>query len=147
MKWWHQLPVILVFWMLNFKPAFSLSSFTLIKRFFSSSSLSAIKVASATYLKLLIFLPTISIPVCESSSLAFHMMKFAYNLNKHGANILPCQTPFPVLNQCVSPCLVLTAASWLAYMYLKRQVRWSGILISLRIFLNFLWSTLSKALV
>ena len=35
--------LILVFWMLSFKPAFSLSSFTFIKRFFSSSSLSAIR--------------------------------------------------------------------------------------------------------
>ena len=34
--------MILVFWMLSFKPAFSLSSFTFIKRLFSSSSLSAI---------------------------------------------------------------------------------------------------------
>ena len=36
--------MILVFWMLSFKPAFSLSSFTFIKRLFSSSSLSAIRV-------------------------------------------------------------------------------------------------------
>ena len=34
---------ILVFWVLSFKPAFSLSSFTLIKRFFSSSLLSALE--------------------------------------------------------------------------------------------------------
>ena len=34
--------MILVFWMLNFKPTFSLCSFTFIKRLFSSSSLSAI---------------------------------------------------------------------------------------------------------
>ena len=33
-----------VFWMLSFKPTFSLSSFTFIKRLFSSSSLSAIRV-------------------------------------------------------------------------------------------------------
>ena len=33
--------MILVFWMLGFKPAFSLSSYTFIKRLFSSSSLSA----------------------------------------------------------------------------------------------------------
>ena len=33
--------VILVFWMLSFKPTISLSSFTFIKRLFSSSSLSA----------------------------------------------------------------------------------------------------------
>ena len=36
--------MILVFWMLSFKPAFSLTSFTFIKRLFSSSSLSAIRV-------------------------------------------------------------------------------------------------------
>ena len=34
--------MILVFWMLSFKPTFSLSFFTFIKRLFSSSSLSAI---------------------------------------------------------------------------------------------------------
>ena len=49
--------MILVFWMLYFKPAFSLSSFTFIKRLFSSSSLSAIRVVSSAYLRLLIFLP------------------------------------------------------------------------------------------
>ena len=42
--------VILVFRMLSFKPAVSLSSFTRIKRLFSSSSLSAIKVVSSAYL-------------------------------------------------------------------------------------------------
>ena len=36
--------MIFVFWMLRFKPTFSLSSFTFIKRLFSSSSLSAIRV-------------------------------------------------------------------------------------------------------
>ena len=39
----------LVFWMLSFKPIFSLSSFTFIKRLFSSSSLSAIRVVSSAY--------------------------------------------------------------------------------------------------
>ena len=42
---WHEVmgmdAMIFVFWMLRFKPAFSLSSFTFIKRLFSSSSLSA----------------------------------------------------------------------------------------------------------
>ena len=51
--------MILVFWMLSFKPTFSLSSFTFIMRFFSSSSLSAIRVVSSAYLRLLIFLPAI----------------------------------------------------------------------------------------
>ena len=38
--------MILVFWVLSFKPTFSLSSFTFNKRLFSSSSLSAISVVS-----------------------------------------------------------------------------------------------------
>ena len=56
--------MIFIFWMLNFKPAFSLSSFTFIKRLFSYSSLSGNKVVSSVYLKLLIFLPAILIPAC-----------------------------------------------------------------------------------
>ena len=54
--------MILVFWMLSFKPTFSLSSFTFIKRLFRSSSLSAIRVVSSANLRLLIFLPAILIP-------------------------------------------------------------------------------------
>ena len=61
----------LVFWMLNFKPAFSFSSFTLIKRLFSSSSLSVIRVVSSAYLRLLIFLPAILIPVWASAAQHF----------------------------------------------------------------------------
>ena len=57
----------LVFWMLSFKSAFSLSSFTFIKRLFSSSSLSAIRVVSSAYLRLLIFFLTIWIPAYASS--------------------------------------------------------------------------------
>ena len=78
----------LVFWMLSFKPTFSLSSFTFIKRFFSSYSLSAIRVVSSAYLRLLVFLPAILIPACASSSPAFLMMYSAYKLNKQGDNIL-----------------------------------------------------------
>ena len=71
--------VILVFWMLSFKPTFSLSSFMFIKRFFSSSSFSAIRVVSSGYLRLLIFLPAILIPACASSSPVFLTMYSAYN--------------------------------------------------------------------
>ena len=63
--------MILGFWMLNFKPAFSPSSFTFIKRLFSSSSLSAIRVMSSACLRLLIYLWPILILACASSSLAF----------------------------------------------------------------------------
>ena len=52
---------------------------------------------------------------------------------------------FPIWNQSV-PCPVLTVASWPAYWFLRRQVRWSGIPISLRIFHSLLWFTQSKAL-
>ena len=70
------------FWMLSFKPTFSLSSFTFIKRLFSSSSLSAVRVVSSAYLKLLIVLPAILSPAWASFSLAFHMMFSAYKLNE-----------------------------------------------------------------
>ena len=49
--------------------------------------LSAIRVVSSAYLRLLIFLPAILIPACASSSLAFLMMYSAYKLNKQGGNI------------------------------------------------------------
>ena len=49
----------LMFWMLSFKTVFSISSFTFIKRLFSFSLFSAIRVVSSVYLKLLIFLPAI----------------------------------------------------------------------------------------
>ena len=39
-----------------------------------------------------------------------------------------------IWNQSVVPCQVLTVASWFAYRFLRRQVRWSGTPISLRIF-------------
>ena len=139
--------MILVFWMLSFKPVFfSLSSFTFIKRLFSYSLISAFRVVSSAYLRLLIFLPAILIPGCASSSPAFHMMYSAYKLNKQGDNIQPWHPPFPIWNQSVVPCPVLTVATWPVFRFLKRQVRWSGIPISLRIFHHFLWSTQSKAL-
>ena len=45
--------MILVFWMLSFKPDFSFSSFSFIKRLFSSSLPSAIAVVSSAYMRLL----------------------------------------------------------------------------------------------
>ena len=116
----------LSFWTWSFKPAFSISSFTLIKRLFSSSSLSAIRVVSSAYLWLLIFLPAILIPACASFSLAFQMMYSAYTSNKQDDNIQPWRTPFPILNQSDVPCPVLTVASWPVYRLLRRR---SGILI------------------
>ena len=61
--------MILVFLMLGFKPGFSLSSFTFIKRLFSSSSLSAIRVVSSAYLMLLIFTALLRYKKIEDSKL------------------------------------------------------------------------------
>ena len=61
-------------------------------------------------------------------------MYTAYKLNKQGDNIQSWHIPFPILNQSVVPCAVLTVASWLAYRLLRRQIRCSGIPSSLRIF-------------
>ena len=179
--------MILVFWMLSFKPNFSLF-FTFIERLFSSSLVSAIRVVSSAYLKVksevvsdslrphglkpspsvgfsrqgyrsgLPFpspvdlpapgiqpesptlregalpseptgkiLPGILIPYSASSSPAFLLMYSAYKVNKQGDNIQPWCTPLPIWNQSVVQCPVLTVASWPAYRFLRRQVRWSGI--------------------
>ena len=59
----------------DFKPAFSLSSFTFIKRLFSSSSLAAIGVISSACLRLLILLLAILIPACAYSFLKYLSFK------------------------------------------------------------------------
>ena len=123
----------LSFWMLSFKPAFSLSSFTLIKRLFRSSSVSAIRVISSVYLRLLIFLLAILIQACDLFNPEFYIMFTVCKLNKQGDNIQPWGTLFPILNQSIFPCPVLTVSSLLTHSFLRRQIRGSGIPISLRI--------------
>ena len=77
-------------------------------------------------------------------SLALCMMYPAYKLNKQGDNIQPWLTRFPIWNQSIVPCLVPTVASWLAYSFLRRQIRWCDVTISLSTFHSLLWSTESK---
>ena len=116
---------------------FPLSSFTFIKRLFSSSSLSAIRVVSSTYLRLLMFLLLILIPACNSSSPALLMMCSENSLNKQGDSRQPCQTPFSI--RCSiqdSNCCFLTRMQ-----FLRRQVS------SLRAFHGLSWSTQSKTIV
>ena len=55
-------------------------------------------------------------------------MYSTYKLNKQGDNIQPWHTPFPIRNQFIVPCPVLTVASWSAHRFLSRQVRWSILL-------------------
>ena len=106
--------MILVFCFLFFnvelQVKFLIFFFSFIKRLFNSSLLSAIKVVSS-YLSSLIFSPAVLIPACDSSSLAFYMMYSAHKLNKQSDNIPPCHIHFPILNQSVVPCPVLTVAS------------------------------------
>ena len=106
MKWWNQMP-----WS-SFSQCWVLSQLfhsplTFIKRLFSSSSLSAIRVVSSLYLWLLIFLLAVLFSACASSSPAFLKMYSAYKLNKQGDSIQPWCTAFPIWNQSVVPCPVL----------------------------------------
>ena len=61
------------------------------------------------------------------------MMYSAYELNKQDDNIELWWTPFPIWNQSIVSCLIQTVASLPEYRFLRKQVRWSGIPISLRI--------------
>jgi len=145
---------ILVFWMLRFKPAFSLSPFTFIKRLFKFITFchkgGVICISEVIDIS----------PSNLDSSLCFIHPGISHDVlciddNKQGDNIQPWQTPFPILEQSdVScpvlffffSCPVLTATSWPAYRFLRRQVRWSGFPISWQIFHSLLWPTQSKTL-
>ena len=87
----------------NLKPALSLSSFTLIKKLLSSSSLFSIRVGSSAHLRLLMCLLPILILACNSSTPVFLMMCSVYRLNKQGDSKQLCHTPFSILNQSVAP--------------------------------------------
>jgi len=69
------------------------------------------------------------------------MMCSAYKLNKQGDNIQLWLTPFPIWNQLVVSCPVLTVASSPAYRFLRRQISWPGTPISLRIFHSYVIHT------
>ena len=79
---------------------------------------------------------------CKESDTNEQLNWTACTLNKQGDNTQPWCTPFPIWNQSVVPCPVLTVASWPTYRFLRRQVRCSGIPISLRIFHSLLWAEL-----
>ena len=85
--------MILVFWMLSFKPTFPLSSFTFIKRLFSFSLLYVVREVSFAYLRLLIFLPAILIPPCVHPARHFPWCTLITQLVKN----LPAMKETPVL--------------------------------------------------
>ena len=138
--------LIIIFLMLNCKPAFS----------FSLSSLSRGSIVPLHFLPLKwyplhiwgwYFSQQSWLQLVIHPAWHFTLMYFAYKLNKQGDNIQPCHAHFPILNQSVVPCPVLTLPSWPAYRFLRRQVRWSDTPVSLRIFHSLLWPVQSKALV
>ena len=108
----------LVFWMLSFKPTSSLSSHfhqETLWFFFTFCHKGGVICIS----KVIDISPAILIPACDLSSPAFIMMYSAYKLNKQGDNIQSWHTPFPIWNEFVAPCQVLTVASWLTCPGLK----------------------------
>ena len=88
-------------------------------------------VVSSAYLRLLIFLPAILIPVCASSSPAFLMMYSAYKLNKQGGNNTVLMYSFSYLepvccsmsssNCCSVPCIQVSQESsqvvWYSHLF------------------------------
>ena len=146
MKWWDQMPWALFFecWDLSqlfHNPLWLSSRGSLVPLHFLP------RVASSAYLRLLILLLEVLILPCNSSSLALCMTYTVHKLNRQSDNTQAWCTLFPILNQSVVPCPVLTVATWPAHRFLRRQVRWSGIPSSLRIFHSLLWSTRWRALV
>ena len=122
------------FWMWSFKPGFHSP--------LSPSSRGSLVPLQFLPLECIIYISEVVIfPGNLDFSPALCMMYSAYKLNNQGDNIQPWCTPFPILNQSTVPCPVLTVASWPAHRFLRRQVRWSSIPISLRVFHNLLWST------
>ena len=134
--------IFLVFWRLSLKPTFSFSSFTFIKRLFRSSSLSAIRVVSSASISEVIDISPWQSWFQLVLHPAQHFTWCTLRIRKISrVTIYSLDTPFAIWIQAVVPCPVLTVASWPAYRFFRRQVRWSGIPISLRIFHSLLWST------
>ena len=140
MKWWDQMP-----WS-SFSECWALSQlFTLLFHFHQEAFSFLFTFCHKGGVICISEVIEIS-PGNLDSSPAFLLMYYACKLNNQGDKIQPWCTPFPIWNQSVVPCPVLTVASWPAYRFLKMQVRWSGTPISFRIFHSLLWCTQSKAL-
>ena len=120
------------FWMLSFKPASLLFSFTFIKRLFSSCFLFAITVVSVICISEVIDIS----PGNLDSSLCFIQLGISCDVlcievKYAGWQYTTVTYPFPNLEPV---CFRSRVASWPAYRFLRRQVMWSGIPISWRIF-------------
>ena len=142
MKWWNQMPWSSFFecWVLSqvFHSPLSLSSRgSLVPFHFLPVGLCHIHIWSYWYFAWQYWFQLVLHPAQRFTVYS------VYKLSKQGDSIQHWCTTFSVWNQSVVACLVLNVPSWPAYRFLRRQVRWSGIPISLRI---FHWSTQSTAL-
>ena len=132
MTWCGLMPKSLFFECRVFKPVFPVSLFTFIKRFFKFLFAFCHKGDVICLQE-----DTDISPSNLDSSLCFIQPSISHDIlciEKQSGNIQPWCTLFPVWNQSILSCQVLTVASWPAGRFLRRQGRWSGILISLRIF-------------
>ena len=112
--------MILVFWMWSFKPTFSLSSFTFIKRLFSSSSLFVIRVVSSAYLRLLICLPAMLIPACASSSPMFLMININLTGYLRSSTVLSLSPIFILFGEAETACaLFYQIYKWFKKLFFK----------------------------
>ena len=129
--------MILVFWMLSFKPTpLSLSSRgSLVLFHFLPWGWCHLHTWGYWYFFWKSWFQLVLPPAQRFSWRTLHT-----SLKKYGDNIQPWCTPFPIWNQSV-PWPVPTVASWRAYRFLKRQGRWSGSPNSSRILHTLLWST------
>ena len=100
--------MIFVFWTLSFKPTFSLFHQEAFEFLFTFCHKGGVICIS----EIIDISPcNLDFSLCFFSP-GFLMMYSAYKLNKQGDNIQPWRTPFPIWNQFVVPCPVLTVATW-----------------------------------
>ena len=105
--------MIFIFWMLNFKPTFSL---------FFHFHQEALYFFFAFCHKVGVICIYMLIDISPGNleySLCFIHFACCALLNKQGDNIQPWSTSFPIWNQSVVPCLALTVASWPAFRFLE----------------------------
>ena len=139
--------MILVFWMLGFKSDFSLCYFSFIKGLFSSSFLSAIGVVSCAYLRLLIFLLAVfwfQLELHPAWYFTWCTLHISYISRWQYTASTNSFTNFEPVHCSMSSS---NYYSWPTYRFLRRQVKWSRIPISLRIVHSLLWYTQTKTLV
>ena len=132
--------MILAFWMLSLKPTFrsplSLSSRGFLVPLHFLHKGGGICISEVVD----IFPGNLDFSLCFIHLGISHDV-FCIKLDKQSDNMQPWCTTFLIWNQSTVACPVLNVASWPAYRFLRRQVRWSGIPISWRIFHSLLWST------